>query len=71
MITTTHQTVLLEGVEKVVTTPATLDTETGDYVRELRVFTGPEGESGIPVFVLRLAGDTREKIDLTAPVQTF
>ncbi|CAH1665905.1 MULTISPECIES: hypothetical protein [unclassified Chelatococcus] len=71
MITVTHQTTLVDGIEKVVITPSTQDLESGDWVREIRVFTGPEGEDGIPTTVLRLQGASREKIDLTAPVQTF
>lgn len=71
MITVTHQTTLVDAVEKIVVTEPVLDPDSGDFIREIRVLTGPEGEDSIPVFVLRLQGSERVKIELTAPVQTY
>jgi hypothetical protein len=66
-ITTLSQKIEVTGVEDVVVTDAETDTDTGDYVREIRVL----GADQVPVFTLRIAADDREKINVTAPEQQF
>ena len=66
-ITTLSQTIEVAGVEDVVVTDAEIDTETGDHVREIRIL----GADQVPVFILRIAADDREKINVTAPEQQF
>ena len=66
-ITTLSQTIEVTGVEDVVVTDAEIDPETGDHVREIRIL----GADQVPVFILRIAADDREKINVTAPEQQF
>lgn len=66
-VTTLNQTVLITGVEDVVVTDAEVETETGDFVREIRII----GAGNLPVFTLRIAADNRDKINVTAPEQAF
>lgn len=66
-ITTLYQTILVSDVEDVVVTDAELDTNTGEHIREIRII----GADEIPVFILRLAADDRQKINVTAPEQEF
>lgn len=66
-VTTLNQTVSITGVEDVVVTDAQLDEDTGDFVREIRII----GADEVPVFIVRIAADDREKINVTAPEQQF
>ena len=66
-VTTLNQTVSITGVEDVVVTDAQLDGGTGDFVREIRII----GAAEVPVFIVRIAANNREKINVTAPEQQF
>jgi hypothetical protein len=66
-ITTLSQTIEVTDVQDVVVTDAETDTETGDFVREIRIL----GADQVPIFTLRIAADDREKINVTAPEQQF
>jgi hypothetical protein len=66
-ITTLSQKIEVTDVEDVIVTDAETDTETGDYVREIRII----GTDQVPIFTLRIAADDREKINVTAPEQQF
>lgn len=71
MITTLKQTIAITDVEDVIVTPAILDEDSGDYVREVRILVAGPGETTPEIFVLRISADTRPKLDITAPVQEF
>ena len=66
-ITTLSQTIEVTGVEDIIVTDAETDTETGAFVREIRIL----GADQVPMFTLRIAADDREKINVTAPEQQF
>lgn len=66
-IKTLKQTILVEDVAEVIVTNAAQDEVSGDWVREIRILRADEEE----VFILRLATDEKDKIDVTAPVQQF
>lgn len=66
-IATLNQTISISGVEDVVVTDAQLDGDTGDFVREIRII----GADEVPVFIVRIASNNRDKINVTAPEQQF
>lgn len=71
-IATIAQTIAVSEVEDVIVTPAVLDPDTGDYVREIRVSGQPVTNGNpVPVFTLRLTASAKASLDVVAPEQPF
>lgn len=79
----TQQSLSLSGVRSVVVTPVAQDGESGEYVRELRIFAdaataaSPIPEEGAPpdkgrlVVTLRLQSTDRTRIAISVPSTEF
>ena len=71
-IETLSQIIAVTGVGRVDVTPAVLDEETGDYVREVRVLGKTVGGQNMPsILVLRISAEALEDVALKAPEQAF
>jgi hypothetical protein len=72
-ISTVIQQTNLDQVGSVVITPVTLDPTSGEYVRQIRVYTPPDVTTGIVVlaFTLQVSAAAESNIELTAPAALF
>ena len=70
---TLAQTLEVNSVVSVVATDAVLDEETGNWVRDIRIFREPDEGSTTPMLVLtvRLKGEEKTNVYLHAPEQDF
>jgi hypothetical protein len=69
-IETLSQKIELAGVGDIVVTEIEQDEDVGDFVREIRFYSGPVGE-GLEIFVLRLRSAGREKLQISSPAVDF
>lgn len=72
-ITTTTQTVLVDAVTSITVTDVQQDTDSGLFIREVRVFGTPlvAGGAAPQVFVLRLGAVQRSSVAIATPESNF
>ena len=72
-IVTTNQSLNISNVRSVVVTEIVQDTETQQFIREIRIFGEVEGESGIAPLIcsIRVSSATRSRIHISVPASEF
>ena len=67
-----NQVTVVDNVEDVVITPIVDDgTNSGTFVRAIRIYGQPNGTNGPAVFELRIKATVASKIDITTPNIAF
>lgn len=72
IVETTQQSIEIGEVKSITVTEVAQDTETGEYVREIRVFrargsASDETESQMQVLSVRLRSPTRKQVHIVVP----
>jgi hypothetical protein len=70
-ITISAQNVEIISVSDVVVTPVVQDTDAGDYVRDIRIFTEPMPGMPIMVLQLRIRAAVANVLRVTSPQVDF
>ena len=71
-LTPLAQTLQIDQVDSVVVTPMVDDgTNTGTWVRAIRIFGEPNGVNGAPVFELRLKSTSQPNLEIATPTLNF
>lgn len=70
-IETLTQKVSIADITAIIVTDPVLDEDSGDYVREVRFYTGADPTDSLPVFTVRVTGASQNSISITAPEQKF
>jgi len=66
------QTLQITQVDSVVVTPVVDDgTNTGTWVRAIRIFGEPNGVNGPPVFELHIKSTTQANLEIATPTLNF
>jgi len=66
-----QQLLQITEVGSVIVTDIVQDEDAGDYVRDLRIFGVPIGDTAPLLVQLRIRSTSRQKLELSAPVQSF
>jgi hypothetical protein len=69
-IETISQKIELTGVGDIVVTQIEQDQDVGDFVREIRFYSGRAGE-GLEIFMLRLRSADRATLQISSPAAEF
>lgn len=68
-ISTLTQVIQVEDVGRVVVMD--IAEFEGEFIREIRIFPGPEGDPAPATLIVRVTGDTEDAVQIKTPVLEF